>query len=226
MKKIVSFFAIFILVSQVSLFAQGKVATPTAQENGIQQLKDKLEEKVVELQKKDQKAITGIVSENKKSTVTIKSADGTVYRIKIDNVITKLYDVASGDKKEFKIDDLEKGDFIIVSGPVSDQVATANNIYRDVQYLMGSGKITEANATDFFLKVLTPEKETLTLDVEDSTKRFLIDVKTFEAETIGFAKIKEGDTIHYVVKRTGTEREKNRYSATKILIIPQEYFQK
>src|SRR3990167_9432870 len=176
MKKIVSFFAIFILVSQMSLFAQGKVATPTAQENGIQQLKDKLEEKVVELQKKDQKAITGIVSENKKSTVTIKSADGTVYRIKIDNVITKLYDVASGDKKEFKIDDLEK--------------------------------------------------ETLTLDVEDSTKRFLIDVKTFEAETIGFAKIKEGDTIHYVVKRTGTEREKNRYYATKILIIPQEYFQK
>ena len=37
--------------------------------------------------------------------------------------------------------------------------------------------------------------------------------------------IKEGDTIHFVVKKTGTEKN-NTYTAVKILIIPQEYFMK
>ncbi len=38
------------------------------------------------------------------------------------------------------------------------------------------------------------------------------------------SKIKEGDTIHYVLKKTGKEREANRYSALRVMVIPQEYF--
>jgi hypothetical protein len=43
-------------------------------------------------------------------------------------------------------------------------------------------------------------------------------------EKSGFSKIKEGDTVHFVVKKTGEEKELNRYSAQKILVIPQEFF--
>ncbi|EKE14431.1 MAG: hypothetical protein ACD_12C00509G0001 [uncultured bacterium] len=51
----------------------------------------------------------------------------------------------------------------------------------------------------------------------------MINIKTLLKETIGFSKLKEGDTVHFVVKKTGTEKN-NEYSAYKILVIPQEYF--
>ena len=42
-------------------------------------------------------------------------------------------------------------------------------------------------------------------------------------ERIGFSKIKEGDSVHFVFKISGDEKN-NEYSADKILVIPQEYF--
>ncbi|MDO9027431.1 MAG: hypothetical protein Q7U68_01010, partial [Candidatus Roizmanbacteria bacterium] len=62
------------------------------------------------------------------------------------------------------------------------------------------------------------------------TKQFIVNIKTLEIERVGFSKIKEGDTVHFVVKKTGNPLRQladggnNNYSAIKILIIPQEYF--
>ena len=226
MKKILGFILLMALVINVSVYAQSNEASSSPQNSDVQKLKDKLAAKVAELQKKDQKAITGLVSDNKSSKVRITAVDNSSYDLKIDDVITKIYDIASGNKKEIKVTDLKKGDYIIVTGPVSDRVVTVNFIYRDDQFLLGSGKITEVNSTNLYIKVLTPEKETVTLDIATSTKKLLADVKAFTEDTVGLSKIKEGDTVRYVVKKTGNEREKNRYTTTKILIIPQEYFKK
>lgn len=51
----------------------------------------------------------------------------------------------------------------------------------------------------------------------------MVNIKTLDLERVGFSKVKEGDTVHFVVKKTGEEKN-NSYSAIKILIIPQEYF--
>lgn len=214
-------------VINLSVHAQIKDATSSpSQDKEVQELKEKLASKVAELQKKEQRAVSGRLAENKKNSLTITANDSTIYTIKLDDVITKIYTIFTGEKKEIKVNELKKGDYLIASGPISDKTVTANYVYKDEQFLLGSGKITEVNSSDFFLKVLTPEKEAVTLDIETSTKKLLADVKAFTTEAVGFTKIKEGDTVHYVVKRTGTERKKDRYSATKILIIPQEYFQK
>lgn len=227
LKKIILAVLLTIFFVNLSVHAQTNDATSSSsQDKEVQELKEKLASKVAELQKKEQKAVAGRITENKNNKLTITTSDNTTYAIKLDDIITKIYAISTGEKKEVKVGDLKKGDYIIASGPISDKLVTANYVYKDEQFLLGSGKITEVNSSNFFLKVLTPEKETVTLDIETSTKKLLVDVKALTTETVGFTKIKEGDTVHYVVKRTGSEREKNRYSATKILIIPQEYFQK
>lgn len=235
MKNLVLFLGALIIVSQVSVFAV--TATPTPGDDDrptpvptnvvskdIQDLKDKLATKVAELRKQNQKAVSGVIESIEAKSITIKDADGKSVKVTLDDVLTKAYTINGVVKREVKVDTLKKGDYIIIAGPYTATTVTANAIYKDDQYLVGSGKITDVNATDFTLAVATEDKENLTLDIENTTKRLLIDSKTLEKETIGFTKIKEGDTVHYVLKKTGLERVKDRYAALRIVIIPQEYF--
>lgn len=196
------------------------------QSEEIQNLKEKLASKVAELRQKEQKAISGTVQDVTTNALRLKSSDDILYEIKIDEELTKIYIIAGNQKKEMKLKNIKKGAYLIISGLIDGKTVTANYIYQDEQFLESSGRITEANTQDFYIRVLTLEKDTYTLDIENTTKRNLLDIKTLNLEVVGFTKIKEGDTVHFVVKKTGTEREKNRYSATKILIIPQEFFMK
>ncbi len=138
--------------------------------------------------------------------------------------MTKFFQVIGATKKEIKQSQIEKGDYIIVTGPVVDKTINANFVYMDDKYLVKNGKITEVDKEAYSIKITTAEKDNFTLDVETSTKQQILNIKTLEVETVGFSKIKEGDTIHFVVIKTGQEKEVNRFPAEKILIIPQEYF--
>ncbi|EKE14390.1 MAG: hypothetical protein ACD_12C00530G0001 [uncultured bacterium] len=106
---------------------------------------------------------------------------------------------------------------------MADNIITANVVLIDENFLVDSGKITEINKESYNIKVLTSDKNTYSLDIETGTKQYMVNIKTLLRETIGFSKLKEGDTVHFVVKKTGKEKN-NNYSAVKILIIPQEYF--
>lgn len=227
--KIVTLLTLLTLLTSSLVSAQTKTPSPQptlAQSEEIQNLKEKLASKVAELRKSDQKAISGIVQDVTTNALRLKTTDDILYEIKIDQDLTKRYIIAGNQKKEIQLKDLKKGAYLIVSGLVDNKTVTANYIYQDEQFFSGSGRITEMNSTDFYIRVLTLEKDTYTLDIENTTKRNLLNIKSLELETVGFTKIKEGDTVHFVVKKTGTEREKNRYSAVKILIIPQEFFMK
>jgi hypothetical protein len=204
--------------------APSKVATSSGTlDKEVQDLKDKVANKVAELRQKDRKAVSGIISGVKGTTISIKSSDDVEYEIKIDDTLTKYYQVTSS-KKEIKLTDLKKDDYIIVTGPILDKSVTANTIYRDEQYIIKSGKITEVNKDDYYVKVITPTKDNYTLDIENRTIQYLMDIKTLDQNKVGFSKFKEGDVVHFIAKRTGKETEANRYSAEKIIIIPQEYF--
>ena len=190
----------------------------------VQNLKDKIANKVSELQKKKKRGISGVISEISDKSIIIESEDSETFTITLDEVLTKYFVISGISKKEGTIASFEKGDFIIVVGPETDGDVVANAIYKDERYLVGAGSVTEVNAADFYIKVVTTDKESMIIDMETNTKRVLMDSKTLEFETIGFSKIKEGDTIHYVLKKTGKEREANRYSALRVMVIPQEYF--
>ncbi len=224
-----------IVLSQGILYAQTKTATsssvnvtPTVaiEDKEIQNLKDKIATKVAELTKdKNNKAISGFATEVKGSILKIKNENDEEYEIKPDDAISKYYQITGTAKKEIQLSDLKKGMFLIVTGILNDKIITANTIYVDEMFLVKSGKVTEVDKNNFALKVVTTEKDTMTLEIETATKQEMLNIKTFEVEKVGFSKIKEGDTVHFVVKKTGAEKD-NAYSASKILIIPQEYFMK
>ncbi|MFA5769931.1 MAG: hypothetical protein WC894_00360 [Patescibacteria group bacterium] len=188
----------------------------------IQQLKDKIANKVSEIRKQNNKAISGFVLKIDGNSMKLSNTE-EVNQVKFDDALTKVFKVLGTTKKEIKTNDISKDDYAIVSGVIADKVITANVVLIDENFLVDSGKITEINKEDFNIKVLTNDKNTYSLDIETGTKQHMVNIKTLLSEVVGFSKLKEGDTVHFVVKKTGTEKD-NNYSAVKILIIPQEYF--
>ncbi|MCX7881458.1 MAG: hypothetical protein N2482_03050 [Patescibacteria group bacterium] len=209
-----------------ALAVDDKVVTTTTEEkevNEIRSFKEKIASKVTELQKKDQKPIVGKVIEVKNDQLKIITSDREEYQVKKDEVLTKTYQISGNREKEIDFSKIEKNDYIIIVGPILEKTITANFIYIDEKIIIGSGRVIEINKSDYSLKVLTSEKEEIVLDIETSTKQLLLNIKSLVLETSGFSKIKDGDTIHFVFKDNFNNKEK-RYSARKILIIPQEYF--
>src|SRR3989338_3375927 len=182
---------------------EASASPTTVVDRDIQQLKDKIGNKVLEIRKKNN--------------------NGEENQIKFDDTLTKYFKITGAQKKEIKVDDIKKNDYAIVSGVVTDNIITANVVLIDEKFLVDSGKITEINKDNYNIKVLTSDKNTYSLDFETNTKQYMINIKTLLKETVGFSKLKEGDTVHFVVKKTGDEKN-NNYSALKIMIIPQEYF--
>jgi len=191
-------------------------------DKNIQQLKDKIANKVSEIRKKNNKAISGFVLSNDGNKMIINN-NGEENQVKFDDTLTKYFKITGAQKKEIKANDVKKNDYAIVSGVMADNIITANVVLIDENFLVDSGKIIEVNKDSFNIKVSTSDKTIYSLDVETNTKQFMLNIKLLEMEKVGFSKIKEGDTVHFVVKKTGEEKN-NNYSAIKILIIPQEYF--
>ena len=225
-KKLFLFFLFtFLILNNFLVLGQEKSSSASAvDETEIKDFKDKIASKVAELEKKDQRAVAGFIVKNDKTQITLKTEDKTNLQIKIDDVLTKIYKISGATKKEIQIEDLAKDDYIIVTGPINDTVITANEIYVDERYLVKVGRVTEVNKTDYSLKVMTAEKEEYLLDIETQTRQLMLNIKTLEFEKAGFSKIKEGDLVHFVVKKTEFEQKDNHFSAAKILIIPQEFF--
>lgn len=235
-KTIILFIFATILLLPITRIAKGQtpttVSTDEAQvsspssidEKEINTLKEKIATKVAELREKNNKAVGGIVTAVSTGVLKIKESEENNYEIKIDDALTKTYQIVNNQKKEIKIQDIKKGDYIIVTGDLNEKTITANFIYMDELYIVNSGSVSEVNKEDYYIKVLTADKETFTLDIETFTKQQMLNIKTLEPESVGFSKVKEGDTLHFVVKKTGNEREVNRFAAQKIFIIPQEYF--
>ncbi len=191
-------------------------------------LMEKLATTVQETRKKDQKAYVGLISKKEDSTIMVSTVTGTdekKYSIKIDDTLTAIFRIVGSTKKDLKKSDLNVGDYVIVTGQMINDTLEANEIYVDEQYLVKTAKITEISKSDYYLKVITYDKDEYTLDIQNATRQLMLNVKTKEIEVSGFSKIKEGDTVHFVVNKTkpGLGKEKNRYDAIRILVVPQEF---
>ncbi|MEO6508556.1 MAG: hypothetical protein ABIO02_01255 [Patescibacteria group bacterium] len=207
-----------------------KTASPSAkpaseEDKQIESVKNSVANKVEELRKKGQKAAAGNITAIKDNKVTIKNSLDVITEVKLDPQLTKVYQISGASKKDLKQTDLKKNMYIIVSGPLLDNVISANVVYVDEQYFVKSGKVVEVNATEAFLKISTSERDTITLDIESRLKVQIMDSKTTELSTItSYTKVKEGDTVHFIYTKSGDEKQVNRYSALKVIVIPQEYF--
>jgi hypothetical protein len=175
---------------------------------------------------KNSKAVSGVVTKTGDKSLIIESDDAETIEIKLDDTLTNFYQISGTAAKEIKKEVIKSGTYVIATGPQFDNSINANVIFVDEKYIVNSGKISAVNKSDFSLEVVTNDKETITLDVQSSTTQQIINIKTLAAEKIGFSKYKEGDTIHFIVKRTNLLVDETRFDGVKILIIPQEFFLK
>ncbi len=224
-----------LIIAPLTVYGQTKTSTPSPslvsptnakEDKEIQTLKEKIATKVAELREKNNKVVSGTVQEINlsKGLLKIKNWKDEDYDVNVDTDLTKYYQISGELKKEIRLTDFKKGSYIIVTGIIKENKIDANFIYIDELFLIGSGKVTEVNKEDFYISVITSDKENYTLDIETFTKQQMLNIKLLILENVGFSKIKEGDAIHFVVKKSGKEKELNRFAAQKILIIPQEYF--
>jgi len=229
MNKKIILTTLFLLIFVSSVFGQNASSSPTItnfEEKSIEKLKEKVADKVAEIRKKNNRAIAGKIIELSSKTIKIKTNDNEQYLINLDETLTKYFKIVGTNQKEIKFDDLEKGDYLIVSGVINDKSITANTIFVDQPFLVDNGKIIEIDKQNYNIKVMTADKTIDTLSIETYTKQQIINIKTLEIERIGFSKIIVGDYVHFVAEVKNEENKDNSYSAKKILIIPQEYFMK
>lgn len=197
--------------------------TKSPQEIDTETLKEKVASKVAELREKNNKAVSGYISEKTDSQVKIKREGNEEYVVRIDKDLTKFYQIAGIQKKEVDYAAFKKDSYILVEGVINEKEVDANALYLDEEFFVASGTVTEVNNDEFYIRVAGNDKENYTLDVETFTKEDMVNIKTLALEKIGFSKIKEGDTIHFIAKQS-LKKEPNRFPAQRILIIPQEYF--
>lgn len=231
MKKIglIHLFSLLIFVTVVSSVVAQSTSTDSAgrKSKEVEQLKEKIAQKVANIVKKDTKAYAGYVQEIKGKIIKIKgTGDTVVTQIETDDVLTKYFQIGTVEKKDADFKDIEKGDYIIISGPRDAEKVNANTIYIDTPYSVGSGKITEVDSVANTIRVVTLDRADLILDIETTTTLQIMDSKTLELGKLGFSKIKIGDTVHFAFKRSETPNKDKKYTAGKIVLIPQEFFEK
>lgn len=193
-------------------------------EEEVQDLKDKVAEKVEELKSQKRQAISGIIQEISDGSLVLLNAQKEKVVAEIDDTLTSYYEVVGKSVKEQKIEDFETGDYVFVTGPEIGERVTANAVYKDSQNMVLSGKIIEVSSEDFTVKIVSVDKSEYTLDIQKSTTQTLLDIKSLKTSKIGFSKLKEGDSVHAVVKGTASKEDSSRFDAVKLLVIPNEYF--
>jgi len=217
----------FLFLLDFFILASEKITSDSAKkesEKEVEILKEKIASKVAELRQENKQVISGKIVAIKQGEIEIVNNNNEKKIVSIDDLLTKYYSINLNQKREINFSDLKKDDYIVVSGIINDKGINADMIFVDEKYIVDFGKIMEINKEEYWLKVVTSTNETISLDIETFTKQWLLNIKSLELEKTGFSKIKEGDTIHFVVR--DKKNENNRFSAQKIVIIPQEYFLK
>lgn len=234
MKKILLYNYIIILLVFIlnqSIFGQTaspsseiKTSSTSADSKAVENLKEKVANKVAEIRKNNFRAVAGKVFNIALDIIKIKKVNNEEYEIKLDEALTKYYKISGANQKEIKKEEIKKGDYLIVTGVINDKTIIANSIFIDQPYIAESGKIIEVDKENYNITVLSADKTNYKLSIETTTKQQIINIKTLDIERIGFSKIIAGDSVHFVVQ--DVKDENGIYKAEKILIVPQEYFMK
>lgn len=213
----VLFVPVVLAQTQTASVSATPAVTESVGEREVLNIKEKIASQVAELNK-NKKAVAGVITSIDTDSLKIKNGENKEYLIKTDSDLTKILQIS--DNREIKLSDLKKNAYIIVSGIILDNVINANYIYLDKQTIIRSGKITQIDKDNYVFKIMTADRDQVNLTIENSTKQQIMNIKSLDIERVGFSKIKEGDTIHFL----GDQSDNGNLTALRYLIIPQEYF--
>jgi len=213
------------LISLILLPSNGlaqEEATPTAQENQlekIQQLKEKVAEKVTEERQKNRHGFFGQIKEISQSTLILTTKKNEI-TIKISEE-TKISSLGVGPKKEIDFADLEVGQSLTALGLTEkENELTAKVILIKEKPLIIHGSVSEVDANSGTLTVKTAKAEEFLVDYEKTTKCRIFE-KGKGLVNGGLSKIEIGNRVHLVALQG---EEASRISARRILVLPGKAF--
>ncbi len=213
---------VIIILTAVSFSTGVLAATGSADidKEKIEKIKEKVTSQAAKLKGGLEKVTAGFLKEIKEEELILEEE---ALKIRVDPKLTRYFNVTSGRVREIEKDALEKGDYVFAVGPELDNGIDALEVYKDNYFETVSGIIVEIDKKNYSLRVVTDLKKEIIVDVEKKTRQYLLEKgkKGYSFERIGFSKIKENDSIIFVYKKQGLET-KDRVSATRVLIIPQE----
>ena len=213
MKKVIALILSAILVGNV-LAATNEADIDKKQ---VEKLKEKVEQQTEKLKDKLEKVVAGFVKEATDQGFILEEAG----ELKIDEQLTRYFEIARGRLTEIEKKDFEKGDYIFAVGPELEGSINVLEVYKDEKYRILSGIVLEVDKKESSLRVLTELKTEKKVNVKRNTRQLILTEKNFEFKRTRFSKIKENDYIIFVYKQEAGE-EKEEITAYKVLIIPQE----
>ena len=188
----------------------------------IKTIKEKIENKVEEINKSSKKVVTGTFDKISDGVIELTDENGKNFKVSTDDTVTTFFSASIKKAQEIKSDDLKKGDRLVVFGPVIEDQISANKVLKQTHYITVEGEITSVDKDNFAIDMVTGDKEELSLDIEQSTTQRIMDTKDRTFSKAGFSKYKVGDRIHAVYNKP--VKEGDNATAIRTLIVPQEFF--
>lgn len=205
-----------------NLEAESNETDPT--QESIERVKDVVASRVAEL---DDSVdiysgfISALPEDDDQITLTL---DGVDYDIEIDQELLRVYRINNSSYSDISLEQLKEQDFVLALGTEINGTISASELYVDTRFEVLMGTITFIDEENFFFEMITLDRTEYTIDVENATNQQILNIKTVEIENGDFSQMKEGDTIHVVVKVFGQGQESVRFPAQKTMVIPQEFF--
>lgn len=181
----------------------------------VDDLKERIATKVAELRQTQKRAIAGSVTETSVSTISVETPTKEVKIELTDDIL--VYQVIRGKRTKLAIDDVDRGDFVVVFG---DHDATLDILAAKLIFIQAipreriAGIVTSVDEKAFTFTALAGGNRKVVVDFE---KASILNVWSKEGgiAKAGFSKIAVGDSIH--VLGTPVPKKENRMSAIRIL---------
>ncbi|KXK11740.1 MAG: hypothetical protein UZ22_OP11002000301 [Microgenomates bacterium OLB23] len=188
----------------------------------LQIIKDKIEEKVDQINQTSKKVVSGTLNKLEDDILELQEPSGKTFKVSIDDTVTKFFTATTKKLSPAEKTDLEKGNTLIIFGPIIEDQISANKVIQQAIYLTVQGEVTNVETDTFTVDIVTSDKEELSLNVEDAVSQQLMSTKTLDLSKATISKYKIGDKVHVVYIKPAKDTDKAQ--VVRSLIIPQEYF--
>ena len=215
MKKIFILIITIIFLFPQTVFSQSSENNENeTPENKIDQIKEKVTNRVAELDLVEKRGIVGTVEEVNGTQIKINDLNDKIRIIEIDE-ITKY---SSPEKYGFNANDIEKGTRLSIIGLYNkDSEKLLARFISEIsipEFLVGV--ISEKNEDDFTATLITEDENKYLIDIETITRTFSF--LDGELDSSGFSDLESLQNV--IVIGFLDPKEKGRISATKIITFP------
>lgn len=177
-------------------------------------LKEKLEDKVLELRNSPKRVVSGEIKTIKDKVITL--ADGQeAIKLTVEPEITNFYSLSGYDLAALEFTDLAAGQVItaFISDIGGEEISYT--VYQEPQITVAAGKVSNIDEDNYKITIIDYDKSSYGADVQVGTMQNLYNQKSKAVEKAGFSKLAIGQRILAILSG-----EKGSYSVDEYLIVP------